>query len=47
MIFTNTLILSNVILVYLVKELYQSGKKKSQIIRLQNKLLKEKEIIKD
>ena len=45
-ILLNTLILSNVILVYLVRELWKSNKKKDEIIRLQDNWLKEKEIIK-
>jgi hypothetical protein len=46
-IFTNTLIFSNLILVYLVRDLYKSNKRKNQIIRLQEKLLKQKETNKD
>lgn len=41
-ILVNTLIFSNVILVYLVRELWKSNKKKDQIIRLQDNWLKEK-----
>lgn len=46
-IFTNTLIFSNIILVYLVRDLYKSNKRKNQVIRLQEKLLKQKETNKD
>lgn len=45
-ILVNTLIFSNVILVYLVRELWKSNKKKDQIIRLQDNWLKEKGLIK-
>lgn len=45
-ILVNTLIFSNVILVYLVRELWKSNKKKDDIIRLQNNWLKQENIIK-
>ena len=46
MIFTNTLIFANIILVYIVKELWKDNKKKNEIIRLQDNWLKSKGIIK-
>lgn len=46
MIFTNTLIFSNIILIYLVRELWKSNKKKDEIIRLQDNWLKQENIIK-
>lgn len=46
MIFTNALIFSNLILIYLVRELWKSNKKKDEIIRLQDNWLKQKGIIK-
>jgi hypothetical protein len=45
-IFTNVLIFSNVILIYLLRELWKSNKKKDEIIRLQDNWLKQKGIIK-
>lgn len=45
-ILVNTLIFSNVILVYLVRELWKSNKKKDDIIRLQDNWLKQENIIK-
>jgi len=45
-ILVNTLIFSNVILVYLVRELWKPNKKKDQIIRLQDNWLKEEGLIK-
>jgi hypothetical protein len=46
MIFTNALIFSNLILIYLVRELWKSNKKKDEIIRLQDNWLKQENIIK-
>jgi regulatory protein YycI of two-component signal transduction system YycFG len=45
-IFINVLILANVILCYLVIELWKSNKKKNEIIRLQDNWLKQEGIIK-
>jgi len=45
--FINALILSNLILVYLVRDLYKSNRRKNQVIRLQEKLLKQKETNKE
>lgn len=45
-ILVNTLIFSNVILVYLIRELWKSNKKKDEIIRLQDNWLKQEGIIK-
>jgi hypothetical protein len=45
-IFTNILIFSNVILVYIIRELWKDNKKKNEIIRLQDNLLKSEGIIK-
>ena len=44
-IFTNSLIFSNVILVYIVREIWKSNKKKDDIIKLQDNLLKHHNII--
>lgn len=46
MIFTNTLIFSNVILIYIIRELWKDNKKKSETIRLQDNWLKSEGIIK-
>ena len=45
-IFINTLIFSNVILVYIIRELWKDNKKKNEIIRLQDNWLKSADIIK-
>ena len=45
-IFINTLIFSNVILVYIVRELWKDNKKKNEIIRLQDNWLKSEGVIK-
>lgn len=45
-IFINSLILSNVILCYVVRELWRDNKKKSEIIRLQDNSLKSEGLIK-
>lgn len=45
-ILVNTLIFSNIILIYLNRELWKSNKKKDEIIRLQDNWLKENNIIK-
>lgn len=45
-IFINTLIFSNVILVYIIRELWKDNKKKNEIIRLQDNWLKSAGIIK-
>lgn len=45
-IFINTLIFSNVILVYIVRELWKDNKKKNEIIRLQDNWLKSEGLIK-
>ena len=45
-IFINSLIFSNIILVYIVRELWKNNKKKDEIIRLQDNWLKSEGIIK-
>jgi len=45
-IFINTLIFSNLILVYIIRELWKDVKKKNEIIRLQDNWLKSADIIK-
>jgi len=46
MVLANVLIFSNVILVYIVRELWKDIKKKNEIIRLQDNWLKANGIIK-
>ena len=45
MIFINSLIFSNIILVYIIREMWKSNSKKDDIIRLQDNLLKHHNII--